>query len=171
MWREVLPSPLAGALLVRYGRTTSGEPPDVSPEQARARWAQLRPDAAMPADAYCADVAIVDAPRAVTAGAVLSCLIKVRNCGSFRWPDRGRSPLVRLGCRWSVPGSGEVVLEDRQLFAGPLPPGALVYQPSEFEIPARPGAYRLAVDVVHEAVRWFGAEVSLDVRVLEPPPG
>ena len=51
----------------------------------------------------------------------------------------------------------------------PTPPGQTVVVPLLVAAPQAPGRYRLTVDLVHEHVRWFGGDCSVEIDVVVPP--
>jgi hypothetical protein len=99
-------------------------------------------------------------------------LVAVTNRGTTTWPGGLlREPSVRLGHRWLRP-DGTLIDDDtpRSGLPCPIAPGETVIAPLSVVAPGGEGAYVLEIDVVHEAVRWFGATVSLPVVVRPRSP-
>jgi hypothetical protein len=174
VWQEVIPSDLVDQLNVRYDVQLrelgfAGVPGTKSDnETARARWRELYPerDPGLPDEAYRAEVRVLDPPSMVPSRSNFSCLVKLHNRGTVRWPNRLRHPLIRLGCRWySREGSEEVSFEDRFILDNSIKPGATSYEQAIFATPPEPGAYLLVLDLVHEGHRWFGCGAPIEVTV------
>jgi hypothetical protein len=93
--------------------------------------------------------------------------VRVENLGEERFPWGDAEPAVRLTYKWLRP-DGEVVVADgpRTFLTADIAPGASGIVPLAVQAPPEPGPHRLAVDLVHEGVRWFGCpgEVVVDVR-------
>jgi hypothetical protein len=117
----------------------------------------------LPAD-YGARLELREEPAQLVADEVRTLDVLVENRGDAVWPWGERHPKIRLTYRWRR--DGDVVAEGLRT---PLPanvdPGASALVPLVVQAPAQPGRYRLAVDLVHEHVRWFeaGFEVEMDV--------
>jgi hypothetical protein len=112
---------------------------------------------------YLARIELARPPSPVS-GEVREIDVRVTNLGRAMWPGGPHGlPEVRLSYRWR--GLEQL---DEQLRT-PLPhdvePGDTVLVPLAFRSPDEPGAYELAVDVVHERQRWFGAEAVVEVTV------
>jgi len=91
--------------------------------------------------------------------------VLVTNLGGVTWPGGEAHPEIRLTYRWWL--GGDVVAEGlRTPLPADLEPGATALVPMTVRAPSEPGGHRLAVDLVHEHVRWFGAGFELDVEVL-----
>jgi SAM-dependent methyltransferase len=127
--------------------------------------------------AYRARVALREAPPArVSPGEYIPLRARVRNASLRRWPA---DDLLRLGNRWYDAGSGELVVSDDARV--PLPargvwPGGRADLELAAIAPARPGRYRLELDMVHEHVTWFSAtgrsraaEAIVEVHGEAPP--
>jgi hypothetical protein len=170
LWKELLPSELIDPLKDRYRNQLNQLGYDTHSHSVldgvtvRTRWQELLPT--IDNEGYQAELRIFDPVSSVCADSTMCCLVKVHNRGTFRWPDRGRHPVIRIGCRWFADDGSELFLpQNRQLLIGPMPPGAGIYQPTVFPTPAKPGKYRLQIDLVHEEVRWFGCGPTFEVNV------
>jgi hypothetical protein len=103
------------------------------------------------------------------AGAEHTIAVHVVNESARTW-RRGAeaAPLILVGSRW-LDAEGDVVEEGVHT---PLPadlrPGEGLDLPVHVRAPARPGRYRLSIDVVHEHVRWFGRSVEWPFNVTPP---
>ena len=128
-------------------------------------WAGL----ALPETAYVASLRRPGSdPFTIRAGEATTIGLEVANLGDARWPwgDGGR-PEIRLSYRWRDP-SGALVVADglRTPLPADLDPGRSAIVPVHVAAPARPGTYRLELDLVHEHVRWFGCALELPVEVV-----
>ena len=90
----------------------------------------------------------------------------VSNRSGRTWRPRGTGGLeVDVTYRWRDP-EGVVVGEGlRTSLPAPLAAGESALVVADVEPPNRPGQYSLAVDLIHEHVRWFGAAITNDVTV------
>jgi hypothetical protein len=88
--------------------------------------------------------------------------VRVRNDGerTWRWGAQAR-PEIRLAYRWD----GEPATGLRTPLPADLRPGEELVVPVHVVAPRRPGTRTLAVDLVHEHVRWFGVEATAAVEV------
>jgi hypothetical protein len=144
---------------------TGGPPPQISAgarEDIDRHWEgrELSPGA------YRARLELRDEPWPLVAGDVGSLDVLVENLGDAVWPWGSDSrPEIRLTYRWWR--GDEVVAEGlRTPMPADLQPGATALVPLAVQAPLEPGRYRLAVDLVHEHVRWFecGFAVEIEVR-------
>lgn len=88
------------------------------------------------------------------------------NNGSETLPSAiATAPLVRLAYRW-LDDSGGCVVHDglRTPLPSPLAPGERMLMPMQIESPGA-GECILELDLVHEAVRWFGINHRLAVTI------
>jgi inositol phosphorylceramide mannosyltransferase catalytic subunit len=95
--------------------------------------------------------------------------IRVTNRGSETWPwDAQAGPAIRCAYHW-LHANGSVLVFDghRTSFTCDVPTDATVVVPLLVEAPPSPGLYLLEVDLVHEDVRWFGANHRIPVAVEE----
>lgn len=79
------------------------------------------------------------------------------------WPAGG---IMRASYRWRSP-DGSLTDGHRTPFAVAVHPGETVTVALRVEAPDRPGTPDLIVDVVHEGVRWLGADLAIRVHVTE----
>lgn len=92
--------------------------------------------------------------------------VRVTNEGGERWPwGLDAAPRVRLGYRIAHMDGGEPWDGPRSPLPHELRPGESCIAPVTIEAPERPGAYQVAVDLVHDPVRWFGCEVRFELTV------
>jgi FkbM family methyltransferase len=126
-------------------------------------------------DAYRAHIEISSERRALFVGEVAHLEVTVRNLGSDRWPAaHQREPLIRLAYRWLTADGAETVVAEglRTPFEETVEPGQDTVVMLAVAAPEAPGEYVLDVDVVHEFVRWFGADahMTLGIEPLDPAP-
>jgi inositol phosphorylceramide mannosyltransferase catalytic subunit len=122
-------------------------------------------------DAYAAEIALFEAGPRLAPSEVRQLHMRVTNRGSETWPwDADAGPEIRCAYRWRQVNGALLVAEGhRTSFTREVGPGESLVVPLLVEAPATPGSYLLEVDVVHERVRWFGAERRFPVEVAEPP--
>ena len=126
----------------------------------------LWPGAPFDPSMWTAKLTQMEALERLVAGARHTVTMAIENRGRVDWMRGSEaSPLVQVGTRW--------LTEDGTIEEGlhtPLPAdlaaGRSVDIPVHVAAPERPGRYRLAVDLVHEHVRWFGCAVEWQVEVL-----
>jgi hypothetical protein len=127
---------------------------------------------ALAPDAYRGSLTILEADIHVPMGWDREIFVRVTNLGSEVWPGgEDRHPLIRLGYRWlGTNGSDAAAKGGRSTFAASLPRGGSCLVPLMVTAPNEPGVYVLEVDLVHEAVRWFGCPEQTRVTVSQNPP-
>lgn len=94
-------------------------------------------------------------------------VVRVTNRGSHVWPpgDVGW-PAVRIAYRWLDDTGGAVVPDGlRTPLPAALAPGSSLLVPVDVLAPPVAGPHALVLDLLHEHVRWFGCELSLQVDV------
>lgn len=97
--------------------------------------------------------------------------VRITNEGMRTWPPGTLGwPEIRVSYRWGSAAGPVAVAEELRT---PLPhavgPGESALVPVYVTAPARPGSYRLELDLVHEHVRWFGSPLVLSVEVRPQP--
>ena len=101
-----------------------------------------------------------------TAGEVRPVEVEVENLGSESWPwGAAAEPPVFLSYHWRRDGRELRLGGLRAPLPHPLGPGEATLVAAPVEVPAEPGRYELAVDLVRENVRWFGCETGVEVEV------
>jgi polysaccharide pyruvyl transferase WcaK-like protein len=120
--------------------------------------------------AYRAQLRPVDPPPRLAAGRTASLTVAVANLGTERWPWQWEAhPMIRLTYRWRDADRRAVGEEGiRTPMPADLHPGTEALVPMAVRAPERPGPHRLAIDLVHELVRWFGCEAVVDIDVAPP---
>lgn len=119
---------------------------------------------------YREQIVALNAPTRMRAGEKIEIQFKVTNLGSATWPAVGTKDFryqINMGNHWIKDG---VESEDsRALMAADLPPQGETDIKMLVTAPAKPGDYKLEIDMVHEGVTWFrdrGARpLSLPVTV------
>jgi SAM-dependent methyltransferase len=130
----------------------------------------------LPDSAFRARVTLLDPPATLTAGASAVVHTRVENASDTPWPSHGSAVVARaidLGNHWlDATGRLLVVDDGRSVLPGDLGPGDAVEFPLAVKAPTTPGDYLLEVDLVQEAVAWFGSKGSptarTPVRVTTP---
>jgi hypothetical protein len=117
---------------------------------------------------YRARIELLEEPPPLAAGEQRTIDVRVENLGStgWAWGEDGE-PEIRLSYHWL--GRGDPIDGVRTPFPADVPAGGAQELPLHVVAPREPGAYRLAVDLVHEHVRWFGCAVEHEVEVVRPP--
>lgn len=115
---------------------------------------ELQPLAAMPDDAYRANIEILSmTPEHPVARGSLAISARVRNESGVDWPATAD---IKLGNHWKTSDGETVVLDDgRTWLAGDLASGESVDVALHCTVPDAPGAMVLELDLVHEYVAWF----------------
>lgn len=107
----------------------------------------------------------------MVAGETRNVHVAVRNLGTATWPwGEGRAPEIRASYHW-LRASGTSLIHDGQRtpFPGSVAPGEECLMPIAVTAPPEAGRYVLALDLVHEHVRWFGCEQWLEFDVRPDP--
>ncbi len=119
-----------------------------------------------PEATFAASYAVKQAPAQQAVDELLFLDIDITNIGSQTWPHQGRGTFS-LSYRWRdsngqfIAGEGLHIALDRS-----VAPGQTVTIELPVEPPARPGSYRLAVELVQEGVAWSS---ELGVPSLDLP--
>ncbi|MDT5295466.1 MAG: hypothetical protein QOJ76_2346, partial [Acidobacteriota bacterium] len=126
--------------------------------------------AALPDYDYRAEITTESAPAAMHAGAGVGLRFRVRNLGGSVWPARGDAHgmyQVNLGDRWLDAAGTRVIndLDARASLPADLRPGDEVELPLTVTAPRVPGEYVLEIDLIHEAVTFFGEKGSPTLRL------
>ena len=116
--------------------------------------------------AYSARLELREQPRPLVSGEVRTLDVSVENLGDAVWPwGREQTPEIRLTYRWWS-GSSLAAEGLRTPLPRDVEPGDGCLVPLAVQAPSEPGRYRLAVDLVHEHVRWFGSGFEVEIDVL-----
>jgi hypothetical protein len=124
--------------------------------EVQARWAPRDFDQG----GYRASIRPGELYRRLIAGDHRPFRVWVHNEGSEWWPGgEDRRPLIRVSYRWLTPDGDPLEGEGhRTPLPQPLGPGESCMVEMNVTAPSVPGSYLLAVDLVHEHVRWFGCD-------------
>jgi inositol phosphorylceramide mannosyltransferase catalytic subunit len=122
-------------------------------------------------DAYAAEIALLEAEPRLAPGEIRAIHVRVTNRGSEIWPwGAAVGPEICCAYRWRHANGALLVAEGhRTYFTCDVHPDESVVVPLLVEAPTARGSFLLEVDVVHEGVRWFGAEQRFPAEVAEPP--
>lgn len=121
---------------------------------------------ALAEDGYRAAIALVDdLPTFCARGVEHRARIEVTNTGIALWPGGSdRDPLIRVGFRW-LNGAGQEHDAGRAMLPYALHPGEKALVELAILGPPREGQYELAIDLVHEHVRWFGCALRTHTAI------
>jgi SAM-dependent methyltransferase len=132
---------------------------------------------ALPDAAFKAAIKVRKAPASARAATQATVRVAVKNLSRFKWPAAGTAAgryRIWLGCSWLGEGGDVLVFDDgRAVLPRELRPREEVELALRVNVPGRPGAYVLELDLVQEGVAWFkqkGSETArVRVRVRENP--
>ena len=118
-------------------------------------------------DDYAAEIQPWDVEPCVVSGQLATFYVAVVNHGGFTWMDQPDD--IRLTYRWWK--GGQMVVADglRSALPSPIRPGERALLQLQVMGPETDGVHVLAVDLVHEGVRWFGSDCRIDVDVRPAP--
>ena len=116
---------------------------------------------------HAARIELAESDLRFVAASPRELVVAVENLGTATWPSHDDpAPPLRLSYRWTPRGASEpgpdgirTALPSRQA------PGERQVVPMAIQPPSDPGAYELALDLLVEHVRWFGATLSVAVDV------
>ena len=107
-------------------------------------------------------------PATLTAGAVVTVSLRVRNEGSKTWLKAGANP-VRLGYHWLDSSGTEVAFTNGDLrteLPNDVPPnGEVLFSAARLAVPTQAAKYTLRWDLVEEGVAWFRQRGSTPLTV------
>jgi hypothetical protein len=156
----------------------AGAPPGAASGPARgevpvgrlADYEAHRALAALSEEDYRAAIRLLERDHRMLAGETRNVFAAVRNLGSATWPGgTGLPPEIRMAYRWRD-GEGAVLVPDghRTPFPAAVAPGEECILPVGVTAPETGGRLELALDVIHEHVRWFGCETRVAMDVTGP---
>ena len=140
--------------------------PGPFPLQDAAEIEYYSPERVLGPDAYQAEIELLDPLPTFSAGGPGHALrIRVKNAGTARWPGGdAHPPLIRVGVCWRFEPD-QLLTGGRAPLPHPLEPGEKTLVPLWISAPAVPGPAELAVDLVHENVRWFESPATARVEI------
>ena len=147
-------------------RTSAAAGPVVSREESE----RYLPSRSFGESAYAAAAELAEGPVRMRPGERRAVHVRFVNHGAETWPwDPELGPPLRASYRLRNE-RGTVVVGDgpRTAFPMEVAPGEDCIVPLDTIAPVLPGRYRLEPDVVHEGVRWFGAEGTSELEVETP---
>jgi hypothetical protein len=160
-----------GRVLTRADEPASALNPDAIAETEIARWWPGEP---LSDDAYKAHIELLQwgrGPRrpidTFANSETRNLFVRLTNLGSTVWRRSGLHPRFFLSSRWFPHDGGEVVEGPRLVLHSDVRPGEEILQPLVLIAPAIGGRYQLCIDLVHEPIRWFSAQLELAVTVRE----
>ena len=115
-------------------------------------------------------IRLLERDHRMLAGETRNVFAAVRNLGSATWPGgSGLPPEIRMAFQWRD-GDGAVLVQDghRTPFPVAVAPGEECILPVGVTAPEAGGRLELALDVVHEHVRWFECETRVAMDVTGP---
>jgi hypothetical protein len=117
--------------------------------------------------AYAARIRLVHPLEPMPARAVQHVQVEVVNAGDATWPQGPDPwPPLAVGHRWLDAGGAPLDAPNpRAAFTERVAPGATTRLVVPIQAPAEPGEHTVAVDVVHEFVRWFGRPATQAVQI------
>jgi hypothetical protein len=121
--------------------------------------------AALPDNAFKAQLTVVDPPARLRAGQKQTVQVKIKNASDVLWYARGgevnTNPDNRFylaaGNRWLKAEGEEMVtnMDGRYGLPKDIAPGEEIEVPLQVTAPKTPGEYILEVDLIQEQVGWF----------------
>jgi len=109
----------------------------------------------LPAAACHAQIRLVSGPTTLKRGERAVLQFEVTNVSQQEWVQHGKHPL-NLGNHWLSADRRMLMGNDgRSPLRGRLSPGQATTIPLLVTAPAKPGRYRLELDLVQEGIRWF----------------
>ncbi len=129
---------------------------DGSPVTARLRYLGRQ---TIPETGFGREVEHVELPAVASAGGTLSVPLTLVNRGEWPWIPAAALP-VALGARFEPLDAASELLEARAPLPREIRPGERVVMTAELAAPARPGSYRMVLDLVLEDVTWFASRVG-----------
>jgi SAM-dependent methyltransferase len=126
-------------------------------------------DRPLPNDAFAAEISAVVDGVVIESGSDFCISLRIRNCGRTLWPAGGLSDgkyQVLVGDHWLTP-NGEMLLRDhyRACLPKDVAPGEDIQISFGTKAAMPPGRYIVEIDLVQEAVAWFGNEGSPTLRI------
>lgn len=133
-----------------------------------------KPAAALPENAFKAQLALADPPTKLRAGQKETVQVKVKNASDAQWYSRGgeinTNPDNRFylaaGNRWLKADGQTLVtnMDGRYGLPSDLKPGEESEVPLQITAPKEPGDYVLEIDLIQEQVAWFSDKGSPTAR-------
>jgi SAM-dependent methyltransferase len=120
--------------------------------------------AAMPADAYAADIVVAGGEAPLEPGAPCRLVVTVTNRSHHAW-DPQEYGVLRAGNHWLDASGSTLVRDDGRTGLGALGAGEQHSVPLTVRAPIEPGTYLCEVDIVQEGVTWFADRGSRPVRI------
>jgi len=125
------------------------------------------PGSALASDAYRASIAVAAALPVFTAQRHDHIVwVHVTNEGTVRFAGgEACEPLIRVGAAWRSIDGEDHGDGGRALLPHPLEPGEHLLMPVAIRAPQHAGPAELAIDLVHEHVRWFDQPLRCRIEV------
>lgn len=124
---------------------------------------------ALPDAAFRAALKVEKAPAVARAATQATVRVTVKNLSRFTWPAVGTASgryRIWLGCSWLGEQGEPVVFDDgRAVLPRSLGPKEEIEVALRVNVPGRPGAYVLELDLVQEGVAWFKQKGSETARI------
>jgi hypothetical protein len=166
--RETLAADAGERFLARVSPSRKGLSRSATREEVDRFWSQRL----LGAGAYAAVLHISDRELSVAAGELRTLDVDVTNRGPETW-DWGpeATPPIHLSYELRSSDGQHVDWGPRTPMPAPARSGSTLRVPLLVQAPEHVGDYVLAVDLVHEHVRWFDVAVDVSLHVNEPADG
>jgi hypothetical protein len=128
----------------------------------------------LPDQAYKSQITCPDCPTKMRAGQVETVKIKVKNLSPIEWFQRGGEVndrtdnkfYIAAGNRWlDKDGKPSSETEGHNGIAANIAPGEEIEMTLQITAPKTPGDWTMELDMVQEAVTWFGEKGSPTTKV------
>ena len=117
---------------------------------------------------YRAEITLAEAIKAGAVGEDIAVELTIKNTGSNTWSKEGENAF-HVGYHWFDSANHKANAEDyRTALPEDVEPDQEVTLPIKIGMPYQSGAYRLAIDLVHEGITWFAwrGNRSLAMKVI-----
>lgn len=155
--------------------SNGGGPANTGGAANASRTPSKREAAALPNDAFKAQITVADPPAKMRAGEKVNLQVKVKNASGEQWYARGGELntfpdnrfYLAAGDRWLKADGTTLVtnMDGRHGLQHDLKPGEEEDIPLQVTAPKEPGDYVLEVDLIQEQVAWFSEKGSPTAKI------